>query len=251
MKIDNWVFCSVGPKGEVGSERFDRLCNKEIIKITENMAIELPKQYNYMIFYFDDNDILIRRRSLRGDRIFTILLLREENVRISVAAQNGNIDISLFDNLFAKVNADYELNDIFEKNIANKIKLIGDGITAGCGGSGYANAGKIFISNGNLTRYENLYGICWGNFLKYRLKKEKNIDVDNYGCSKYTSMLLLLSLDKLIKEDDEFVICMIGTNDILIKDDDLISYQDRILSIISYCLLKNKKNYNDELHTIK
>lgn len=241
MKIDNWVFRSVGPKGEVGSERFDRLCNKEIIKITENMAIKLPKQYNYMIFYFDDNNVLIRKRSLRGDRIFTILLLRGENIRIYVAAQTGSIDISLFNNLFLKVNVDYELSDILKKNIANKIKLIGDSITAGFGGSGYANTGKMFISNGNLTQYENLYGICWANFLKYRLKKEKNIDVDNYGCSKYTSMLLLLSLDKLIKEDDEFIICMIGTNDRLIKDDDLISYRDRILSIISYCLLQNKK----------
>ena len=241
IKIENWVHKSVGPSGEIGSERMDRLCNESILFIDENIALLLPQQFNYMIFYFDTNDKLLRKRGFRGDRINTIILMKNECVRIYAASSSENIDILLFKNLnIIKCNP-YFIDNIFVNPDLKKIKLIGDSITAGSGGSGYSNSGNIIISNGGLSRYENLYGICWGNYFKYRMQSEKNLIVDNWGCSKYTSVNLLTVLKDLIKEDDEVIFCMIGTNDRLIKDDTLENYRDRILSIIAFCLLQDKK----------
>ena len=111
IKIENWVHKSVGANGEIGSERMDRLCNESILYIDENIAVLLPQQFNYMIFYFDTNDKLLRKRGFRGDRINTIILMKNERVRIFVASSSENIDALLFFNLNIIKCDSYSLNN--------------------------------------------------------------------------------------------------------------------------------------------
>ena len=94
------------------------------------------------------------------------------------------------------------------------IKLLGDSITAGYGGTGYnASAdggGDLLFWNS----YENLEGHCWANSLKsYLQDKFSNVFVKNYGVTGAKSSDLINYFNTIVKSPDDIVIVMIGTND--------------------------------------
>lgn len=91
------------------------------------------------------------------------------------------------------------------------IKLIGDSITAGVGGTGY-NASDESGEHIFDTFYSNTTGYCWANLLKDYLESKFNCRVKNYGCSGNYSADTVAHLDVLISPDDDIIICMIGTN---------------------------------------
>ena len=63
------------------------------------------------------------------------------------------------------------LKDLYNPFIFTKIKLIGDSITAGVGGTGYSPTGKTLHGG-----YKQVLpsGVCWGNMLKSTIEEQYN-----------------------------------------------------------------------------
>lgn len=107
------------------------------------------------------------------------------------------------------------IQDVMSKIVLNdgiQIKLIGDSITHGYGGTGFTNDssnGEQIISG----YYVNTNGHCWANSLKDYLSEKFGCVVKNYGTTGRASGHLVLNLSSLIEPEDDIVICMIGTND--------------------------------------
>lgn len=103
------------------------------------------------------------------------------------------------------------------KKIANatstiNVKIIGDSITAGYGGTGCDNSST---GGGSLiygTNYQNIAGTCWANSLVSYLQSNFNCIAKNYGIGGITSTDVVNNLASLVASTDNIVICMIGTN---------------------------------------
>ena len=89
------------------------------------------------------------------------------------------------------------------------VKIIGDSITAGVGGTGYATDGEIIYGAYRV----NTSGHCWANSLKEYYESKFNVSVKNFGVSGRNSWDLLTNLGQIIHAEDDIIICMIGTND--------------------------------------
>jgi lysophospholipase L1-like esterase len=107
------------------------------------------------------------------------------------------------------------MSTLVESTTTKKVKLIGDSITQGVGGTGYAQTGEIIMNDGTTTWRVNENGHCWANSLKTYLQSKYNCVVNNYGASGIDSSKLrdYVLNETLVKSDDDIVICMIGTND--------------------------------------
>lgn len=103
------------------------------------------------------------------------------------------------------------------------IKLIGDSITHGVGGTGFTNDaenGELIMSVGSNSFYTNPNGYCWANLLKsYLEEKFSGVTVHANGTrgeSYHTFQLNSFSrLKQLVtaSDDTDIVIMMFGTND--------------------------------------
>ena len=105
------------------------------------------------------------------------------------------------------------LPKLVNKTKTYKIRLIGDSITAGVGGSGYnatsSGGGQQIIGN----VYQNIAGHCWANSLKdYLETKFSSVTVLNWGYSGATAQFIYQNINKFVFQDDNLIICMIGTN---------------------------------------
>lgn len=89
------------------------------------------------------------------------------------------------------------------------IKLIGDSITHGVGGTGWAQTGEVIY--GNFRVNEN--GYCWANLFKEYMESKFNCEILNFGTTGRNSTDLLNNINAIVRDEDDIVICMIGTND--------------------------------------
>ena len=89
-----------------------------------------------------------------------------------------------------------------------KIKLLGDSITHGVGGSGFQMTKDIII--GEFGRNPN--GYCWANLFRDYVEGNYNSSVVNNACSGTKIEFIIENFDMLVSTDDEFIICTIGTN---------------------------------------
>ncbi len=96
---------------------------------------------------------------------------------------------------------------IKEKRIS-KIKLLGDSITQGVGGTGYCTNGEVFVSN--YARNSN--GYCWAKLFKEYVEKKYECMVVNNGCSGTRIEFIIENFDTLVDDSDDLIICAIGTN---------------------------------------
>lgn len=92
------------------------------------------------------------------------------------------------------------------KNI--KIKLLGDSITHGSGGTDYKQDGEEFIKGFR----RNTKGYCWAKLFREYMEEKYNCSVVNNGCSGTTIEYIIENFDILVDKDDDIVICTIGTN---------------------------------------
>ena len=94
-----------------------------------------------------------------------------------------------------------------------RIKLIGDSITAGVGGTGYdtsSSGGGALITSGV---YQNVRGTCWANSLKgYLEAKFAGVTVTNNGYSGATAQWINERFGDFVSASDNLVVCMVGTN---------------------------------------
>lgn len=86
-----------------------------------------------------------------------------------------------------------------------QIKLLGDSITHGVGGTGFAMDGEPIV--GDFRRSPNAF--CWAKLLADRLPDCKVI---NNGCSGTTIQFVTQFFDQLVSPEDDIIICTIGTN---------------------------------------
>ena len=89
-----------------------------------------------------------------------------------------------------------------------KIKLLGDSITHGVGGSGFCQDGEAFIEG--FAR--NTSGYCWANSFKRRMEERYNCKVVNNACTGTTIEFIIKNFDILVDADDDIILCTIGTN---------------------------------------
>lgn len=90
-----------------------------------------------------------------------------------------------------------------------RIKLLGDSITHGHSGTGFAESGENFIHQYR----RNDDGYCWANLMRDFLKDQYDCQVINNGCSGVRTAYLVENFDTLVDEADDLIICTIGTND--------------------------------------
>ena len=90
-----------------------------------------------------------------------------------------------------------------------RIKLLGDSITHGHSGTGYAQNGENFVTSFR----RNPDGYCWANLMRDFLAEQYGCQVINNGCSGTFTTFIIEHFDTLVDDEDDLVICTIGTND--------------------------------------
>jgi len=88
------------------------------------------------------------------------------------------------------------------------IKLLGDSITHGVGGTGFAQNGEPITAG--FAR--NPDGFCWAKLLKEYLESRFDCHVVNNGCTGTTIEFILEHFDELVEGEDDIILCTIGTN---------------------------------------
>lgn len=88
------------------------------------------------------------------------------------------------------------------------IKLLGDSITHGEGGTGFKQNGKKIIDG--FSRNDD--GYCWANLFKEHMESQYNCKVINNACTGTTIEFIIQNFNKLVDIEDDVVICAIGTN---------------------------------------
>lgn len=89
-----------------------------------------------------------------------------------------------------------------------KIKLLGDSITHGVGGSGFEQNGAHIV--GEYSRSPESF--CWANLFRDYMAREYSAEVINNGCSGTKIEFIIENFDTLVEDDDDLIICTIGTN---------------------------------------
>ena len=92
--------------------------------------------------------------------------------------------------------------------VGARIKLLGDSITHGVGGTGFAQNGEHIVSDYS----RNPDGYCWANRFREYVAKKYGATVTNNACTGTTIEFVIKHLDTLVSDDDDLVICTIGTN---------------------------------------
>ena len=90
-----------------------------------------------------------------------------------------------------------------------RIKLLGDSITHGVGGTGFAQDGDPITENFK----QNPNGFCWANLFRDYMEKTYDCKVINHACTGTKIEFILRNFDELVSKDDDIVFCTIGTND--------------------------------------
>ena len=91
---------------------------------------------------------------------------------------------------------------------AGQLKLLGDSITHGVGGTGFAQSGEPIVA----IFSRNPDGYCWANLMRDYLAKKYGCRVVNNACTGRTIEFIIQHFDKLVDEKDDLIICTIGTN---------------------------------------
>ncbi len=88
------------------------------------------------------------------------------------------------------------------------IKLLGDSITHGVGGTGFEQNGEPIVED--FAR--NKDGYCWAKMFKEHMEKQFNCTVTNNACTGTTIEFIINNFNRLVDEEDDIIICTIGTN---------------------------------------
>ncbi|MBQ9115928.1 MAG: SGNH/GDSL hydrolase family protein [Clostridia bacterium] len=100
------------------------------------------------------------------------------------------------------------LKEIISHKENARVKLLGDSITHGVGGSGFAQNGEPIVTG--FARSPHSY--CWANLLRDHLKEKYGCEVINNACTGRDIEFIIANFDKLVDAADDIVICTIGTN---------------------------------------
>ena len=88
------------------------------------------------------------------------------------------------------------------------IKLLGDSITHGEGGTGFEQNGQPIVEGFS----RNPDGYCWAKKFKEYMESQFDCVVTNNACSGTDIEFIIRHFDQLVDADDDVIICTIGTN---------------------------------------
>lgn len=88
------------------------------------------------------------------------------------------------------------------------IKLLGDSITHGVGGSGFEQSGEPITAGFR----RNPDGYCWAKRFKEHMESFYNCQVTNNACTGTAIEFVLEHFDELVSPEDDIIMCAIGTN---------------------------------------
>ena len=107
---------------------------------------------------------------------------------------------------------EYTKTDVLKNELNSKkslrIKLLGDSITHGFGGTDYSPNEEHIADR----FHRNNKGHCWANSFRDYMKEKYDCTVINNGCSGVLIEFLIKHFDELVEPEDDFIICTIGTN---------------------------------------
>lgn len=121
-----------------------------------------------------------------------------------------------------------------------QIKFLGDSITAGVGGTGFAEDGDTIVNQYKV----NTSGYCMTNLFKSYIESKYNNTVLNYGTRGIRSYNLKtwLSSGQVVTEEDKLLIVMIGTNNKWATENSTLQDLKSDLEwLINWCKNNNKK----------
>jgi lysophospholipase L1-like esterase len=102
------------------------------------------------------------------------------------------------------------MREFLNSGLPFKVKLMGDSIMHGAGGTGRADNGDLIPGT---TFKMNPNGYCMANSLRDLLQGKYNAQVVNYAQSGTNSSIMYDQRNTLIEDDDDILIMQIGTND--------------------------------------
>lgn len=141
------------------------------------------------------------------------------------------------------------INNVMNKLILSdttiNIKLIGDSITHGQGGTGFAQDGDLIYDAGWSKWHVNTNGYCWANSFKTFAESKFNCLVKNYGMTGANSETIKVAIqnNKLVEDTDDIIILCVGTNDRNIgsASGDKLRLYNNISTIVDLIKSKGKK----------
>ncbi len=89
-----------------------------------------------------------------------------------------------------------------------RIKLLGDSITHGVGGTGFEQNGDVIVED--FRRSPDSW--CWANLFRDYMEDQYDCEVINNGCTATDIEFIINHFDELVDPEDDIVICTIGTN---------------------------------------
>lgn len=103
----------------------------------------------------------------------------------------------------------YELLlNVLSLNRHTRIKLLGDSITHGVGGTDFKQNGVPIVRD--FAR--NPDGYCWANKFKNHIEQKFGASVVNNACTGTNIEFIINNFETLVDEEDDIIICTIGTN---------------------------------------
>ena len=105
-----------------------------------------------------------------------------------------------------------DVAEIFSRVILSerkiRIKLLGDSITHGVGGTGFEQNGAPIV-----TKFKrNPNGYCWANKFKEHMESHFECEVVNNACTGTRIEFIIQHFDELVDAEDDIIVCTIGTN---------------------------------------
>ena len=91
------------------------------------------------------------------------------------------------------------------KRRRSKIKLLGDSITHGVGGSGWEQNGDAIVDE--FKESPNSY--CWANLFRDYMKDKYGAIVRNKACTGTTVDFVMDNFSTLVESDDDIIVCTI------------------------------------------
>lgn len=89
-----------------------------------------------------------------------------------------------------------------------RVKLLGDSITHGVGGTGWKQNGEHIVDD----FYRSPDSFCWAKLFKDYLESHYNCTVVNNACTGTRVEFITEHFDELVDDEDDLVLCTIGTN---------------------------------------
>ena len=89
-----------------------------------------------------------------------------------------------------------------------RIKLLGDSITHGVGGTGWEQKGEVIVEGWA----QSPDGHGWANLFRDYVSQKYGATVINKACTGTNVEFIINNFSKLVDEEDDIVLCTIGTN---------------------------------------